>query len=635
MVSVTLAGQTLDCLLDSGSQVSFVTETFIKRAIQPQGLELHSARNWLTIRAVDGLEVPYVGYFETDVCVAGHVVADRAVLVVRDAGQSLPGLLGMNVLACIPRFVASISHRVVPGGTKFARVAARRAVCVPAQTTAYVRVVGGFHGQTALLEPMATGCGPLLVTSTVVQGTVYFAGMVNPTEKDFWVQPGTRIGIVQPAEVLPPKYTGIIVNANEILVGTKSVVPRTSEPSQLPVDLTTFEGTDQELQDVKALFTRHRSVFASSDNDLGCTGAVQLHVRTTDDIPVTMPYRRIPPAQLEEVKSHLQELVQSGAIVPSDSAYASAIVLVRKKTGELRMCCDFRALNAKTVKDAYPLPKIDESMDALAGARYFSTLDLQSAYMQVPIHPDDAHKTPFGLYEHRRMAFGLCNAPSTFQRLMLTAFREEMFNILLCYLDDLLVFSRTISEHIRRLDTVFTILSEYGLKRELRKCYFFQREVKYLGHRVPAEGIATDPEKVTAVENWPRPETLKQLRSFLGFASYYRRYVPHFTAVASTLNALVTTCCRDIKGKPRSSASYRLGSQWTENCEAAFSNIKCVLNTAPVLGFADYHQPFIVETDASDLGLGAVLSQVQDGRTRIIAYASRGLRKAEKNQSNY
>ena len=281
VVSVTLAGQTLDCLLDSGSQVSFVTETFFKRAIQPQGHELHSARNWLTIRAANGLEVPYVGYFETDVGVAGHVVADRAILVVRDAGQSFPGLLGMNVLAYIPRFAASISHLVVPDGTKFARVAARQAVCVPAQTTAYVRVVGGFQGQTALLEPMATGCGPLLVTSAVVQGTVYFAGMVNPTEKDFWVQPGTRIVIVQPAEVLPPKDTGIIVNANEIVVGTKSVVSTTSEPSRLLIDLTAFEGTDQELQDVKALFTRHRSVFASYDNDLGCTCNITYERQTT------------------------------------------------------------------------------------------------------------------------------------------------------------------------------------------------------------------------------------------------------------------------------------------------------------------------------------------------------------------
>ena len=167
------------------------------------------------------------------------------------------------------------------------------------------------------------------------------------------------------------------------------------------------------------------------------------------------------------------------------------------------------------------------------------------------------------------------------------------------------------------------------MKLARRKCEFF------LGHRVCADGIATDPEKVTAVQNWPTPETLKQLRSFLGFAAYYRRYVPQFTSVASPLHALVTAFCRDLKGKPRSSASFRLGAGWTEACTSASASIKEALTTAPVLGFADYRQPFIVETDASDLGLGAVLSQVQEGRTRIIAYASRSLSKAEKNASNY
>ena len=150
-----------------------------------------------------------------------------------------------------------------------------------------------------------------------------------------------------------------------------------------------------------------------------------------------------------------------------------------------------------------------------------------------------------------------------------------------------------------------------------------------------AAGIATDPEKVAAVERWPRPHTLKQLRSFMGFASYYRRYVPRFTAIASPLNALITMWCRDIKGKPRSSASFQLAGRWSEECDAAFSAIKRKLTSAPVLGFADYSKPFIVETDASDFGLGAVLSQVQDGKTRIIACVSRGLRKSEKNKSNY
>ena len=162
------------------------------------------------------------------------------------------------------------------------------------------------------------------------------------------------------------------------------------------------------------------------------------------------------------------------------------------------------------------------------------------------MHPEDQHKTafttPFGLYEHRRMASGLCKAPATFQRLMQTTFREGMFSMLFCYLDDILVFSSTIAELLQRRDTVFTRLTEYGLKLELNKCAFFQSEVQYLGHRESAAGIAADPEKVAAIERWPKPETLKQLRSFMGFASYYRRYVPRFTAMASPLNALITTC---------------------------------------------------------------------------------------------
>ena len=233
------------------------------------------------------------------------------------------------------------------------------------------------------------------------------------------------------------------------------------------------------------------------------------------------------------------------------------------------------------------------------------------------------------------MPFGLCNAPATFQRLMQTAFRDELYAILLCYLDDIFVFAENISEHIRRLDVVFTKLSEYGLKLELKKCTFFRKEVTYLGHRISAEGISTDPSKITAVENWPTPSTLKELRSFIGFVSYYRRYVTRFTHTASCLHQLVTSMCHDAKGKPRKSASVKLGDRWTDECENAFCALKQTLTAAPVLAFADYAQPFIVETDSCDKGLGAVLSQVQDGQLRIIAYASRGLRGTERNAANY
>ena len=255
------------------------------------------------------------------------------------------------------------------------------------------------------------------------------------------------------------------------------------------------------------------------------------------------------------------------------------------------------------------------------------------------MHPDDQHKTAFttsfGLYEFARMPFGLCNAPSTFQRLMQTAFRNELYTILLCYLDDIIIFAKHISEHIRRLDVVFTKLADNGLKLDLKKCSFFRDEVNYLGHRVSAEDIATYPNKITDVTNWPTPSTLKELRSFLGFASYYRRYVSRFTQIASPLPQLVTSMCQDVKGKPRKSAHVKLGDRWTKDCDNAFSTLKHTLTIAPVLGFADYAQPFIVETDVCDRGLSAVLSQMQEGRLRIIAYASRGLRGAERNAANY
>ena len=266
-----------------------------------------------------------------------------------------------------------------------------------------------------------------------------------------------------------------------------------------------FPGTVEERQLADALCRRYADVFASSDDDLGCTDTVYHRIRTIDEIPVVTPYRHIPHTQLDEVKQHIQQLLRSGSIIESRSDYASAIVLVRKKSGALRLCVDYRSLNCKTITDAHPLPRIDESMDALKGARLFSSLGLQSAYNQVQMHPDDQHKTAFsshlGLYEYTRMPFGLCNAPGTYQRLMQTVFREEIFNSLLCYLDDILVYSTTIAEHLERLEVVFVKLQKFGLKLAPNKCSLFKTEVLYLGHQVSAEGIATDPKKIEAVSN--------------------------------------------------------------------------------------------------------------------------------------
>ncbi|KAK7109519.1 hypothetical protein V1264_013548 [Littorina saxatilis] len=362
-------------------------------------------------------------------------------------------------------------------------------------------------------------------------------------------------------------------------------------------------------------------------------------MRMEDDQPVASTFRRIPPSQYQEVKEHIQMLLDQNIIQKSSSPFASPVVVVRKKDGSIRLCVDYRRLNAKTKKDAYPLPRIDDSLDALGGAKMLSTLDLASGYHQVAMREQDREKTafitPFGLYEYLRMPMGLATAPATFQRLMQSTMNDLVFQILLIYLDDLLVYSRDFDEHLQRLQAVFDRLKEVGLKLNPRKCFLARKSVEYLGYTVSGEGIANSKSKILAVNDWQTPQTLRDHRGFLGFASYYRRFVKDFAKLALPLHHLVSPIYQQDKERKRKSKHQHVGSAWTSDCQLAFNALKSALTTAPVLGYADYTLPFILETDASMEGLGAVLSQEHDGGRRVIAYASRSLRPNEKQMQNY
>ena len=356
-------------------------------------------------------------------------------------------------------------------------------------------------------------------------------------------------------------------------------------------------------------------------------------IKLTDNTPFKEPYRRIPPAMYEEVKQHIKEMLDADAIRPSESPLSN-VVLVRKKDGSLRFCIDFRKLNARTVRDAYALPRIDDTIDTLLGAKYFSKLDLRSGYWQVEMEEEDKSKTAFsvgslGFFECNRMAFGLTNAPATFQRLMERCMGELNLKECLIFLDDILIFSVTFEEHIKRLNAVFSRLHEHGLKLKASKCEFFKSSVKYLGHVVSENGVETDPDKLKALSDWPVPNNVKKLRSFLGFAGYYRRFIKDYAKIAKPLNDLLI-------GHPthKQSNSKRKRSvpwQWGETQQKAFDTLKLMLSTPPVLAYTVFKKPFIVHTDASREGLGAVLYQEQNGIERVIAYASRGLRRSERN----
>ncbi|RXN35730.1 Retrovirus-related Pol polyprotein from transposon 412 [Labeo rohita] len=379
-------------------------------------------------------------------------------------------------------------------------------------------------------------------------------------------------------------------------------------------------------------------VFSMHPQDFGCTDKVKHRINLADETPFKHRARPIHPDDREAVKKHLQELLNAGIIRESESPFSSPIVVVRKKNGDVRLCIDYRKLNQQTIKDAYALPKLEDTFMALTGSQWFSVLDLKSGYYQIEVAEADKEKTafvcPFGFYEFNRMPQGVTNAPSTFQRIMEKCMADINLKEVLVFIDDIIVFSKSLEEHEQRLIRVLTRLREYGLKLAPEKCVFAQTSVKYLGHIVSAQGVTTDPAKVEAVKTWPIPKTLKELRSFLGFIGYYRRFIKDFSKKVRPLNELTSGYppaqkLRKVKNDGYRNPKDHFGSRWTTACQEAFALIIKELTTAPILAFADPDLPYILHTDASTTGLGAALYQEQHGKLRVIAYASRGLSKSE------
>ena len=382
----------------------------------------------------------------------------------------------------------------------------------------------------------------------------------------------------------------------------------------------------------KSLLKEYSDIFSKDDLDLGRTDLTKHEIKLTDYTPFKQGYRRIPPHLYDQVKSHLNDMLKLGAIKKSYSPWSSSIVLVQKKDGTLRFCIDLRELNNRTIKDNYSLPRIEHHLEQLIGATWFTTLDLKSGYWQVELDEEAKPLTaftvgPLGFYECETMPFGAVNAPATFQRLMDSCLGDLNLKWCVVYLDDIIIYAKTPEEMLNRLRGVFERLREAKLKLKPSKCNFFLREISYLGHRVSESGIATDPAKVEKVTNWPQPKTVSEVRSFLGFVGYYRKYIPGFSKIAKPLNQLLT----GLETSSKRVAKKTL-VKWGELEQDAFDKLKTALISAPILGYANFQKPFILHTDSSLDGLGAVLYQKDDsGNPRVIAYASRGLTKPEKN----
>ena len=386
----------------------------------------------------------------------------------------------------------------------------------------------------------------------------------------------------------------------------------------------------------------HTEVFSLFDGDLGFCDVLKHSIPTTTDKPVYLPHRQIPVQLQSEVRKCLDNWLKQGIIRPSKSPYASQVVIVRKKTGEIHLCVDFRKLNAISIHDSFPLPRVEEALQAVQAAVWFSSFDLAQGYLQMAMEEEDIEKTAFrtgssGLYEFTRMPFGLTNVGASFCRLMEMCIGDQQYVTLLFYLDDICIFAETADQMLDRIEFVFSRLKEFNLKIKPKKSHFFQTSVTFLGHILSANGVSPNPEKVAKIKDWPTPKTPKEVHSFVGLASYYRRFIPNFAKWAGPLHALIVPASFKQKIRRGEMKKSDLPEfQWTPACQEGFDQLKKALTEAPVLAYPDYSKPFILETDASLKGLGAVLSQKgDDNEIRVIAYASRSLRPSEKSMRDY
>ena len=386
-------------------------------------------------------------------------------------------------------------------------------------------------------------------------------------------------------------------------------------------DRATKDLDDVEKQKVTCLLNKFKDIFSKGEWDLGLTHLAEHAINTGNADPIKQAPRRVPLAYAEKEKQAIEELKAKGVIRESVSPWASPIVLVSKKDGGVRPCVDYRKVNELVKPDGFPLPRIQDCLDAVAGSSLFSTFDLTSGYFQIPLKEEDIPKSAFvckyGHFEMTGMPFGLNNSASTFQRTMEMALQGLQWITCLIYIDDIIVFGRTFEEHVQRIGQVFERIREAGLKLKPAKCNMFEQEVIFLGHVVSGEGVRPSPVNITKILDWPEPRTAKQVKQFVAMGSYYRRYVRDFASMVRPMTELTK------KGKQ---------FLWTETCQKSFEQLKKALVSSDVMGYPlNDAGEFILDVDASDIGIGGILHQIQEGRERVIAYASRALNKAERN----
>ena len=466
-----------------------------------------------------------------------------------------------------------------------------------------------YDGLVGNITPERCGSVSAVGLTTMVRNGAIPIPITNDSAKPVEVSEGTAIGYFE--ETAAKELPGRAFEGNTVEVACGSGSMKFGDCLSA-----------QERSGLVHILQSHLPCLAF-DGSLGECSVICHEINTSTTRPISaVPYRQSP-ATARIVQKQVAEWLAIGVIRPSCSPWASPVVVVPKKDGSMRLCVDYRRLNRETVRDAYPLPHLEDTLAALNGANYYSSLDLNQGYLQIQVSPSDTPKTAFiipgGFYEFTRMPFGLTNAPATFQRCMDTVLADLKYKCCLVYLDDIIIFGRSLEEHNDNLAAVLERIEQAHLTIKPSKCVFGVNRIRFLGHIVGTDGLEVDPDKVTAVQALPPPTNVKEVQSFIGLASYYRRFIDGFAKAAEPLTRLTK------KDRP---------FIWEREQELAFAALKERLSMSPVLCHYDPQIPMEVRTDACGYGIGAILLHAfPDGAKRPICYASRLLAPAERNYS--
>ena len=637
LIDVRLGKYSVAAMVDSGASLSCVTLDIYKRSGLQNEYPMQSSDIRLA-QSVDGTEMRILGKIIIPMTIS-RLTLTQTFYVFKRLNQSV--ILGndflkdQKVTVDFGRSSLEIQGGLVvttlfssPNKSGLARLINRISILPQSVAVAKFKVKDQSSNSLSVLEPIRTlpSANNVIGARTIakIEHGKGCMQIMNPT--DVWIhlkqnEPVARLENINNDSVV--KETDL-PNINQVDVDScLKDEEYVKIANSLGIDLSNSNLSDEQKRQLLVFLGKNRDVFATNTAELGHTQYFPHRIETGDANPVRKRPYRVTPEQRLEIERQTDDLEKHGIISQSNTLWQSPVVLVKKKNGEYRFAVDFRGVNKVTKPMNFPITHFQDVVDSLGQSKsnFYSVLDMAQGFFQISLDPETKDRTGFvthqGVYEFNRLPFGLMNSSSAFSLVLNEVLRGINYKYALVYIDDCLIFSQTFEEHLHHLSEVFKRFRKANLRLKPSKCMFAAKEVKFLGHIFTQDGLSVDPGKVTAVTEYPCPKNQTDVRSFIGLANYYRRFVKDFAKIARPLNDLLK---KDVM------------FVWSESCENAFQTLKERLTMAPILAFPDFEKEFILYTDASHLAISFILGQKDDsGREKVISYGGRALRQAEKN----